>query len=115
MHQYPKNILSIQQQVQSYIDAGMNIASKEEAEKAMMTIGYYRLRGYCFQWYNNAENKYYPETAFQKVLELYRFDTELSRLLFGQYRIIRQEHSAGDFAVEKGSFSQEYFVYFKKK
>ena len=83
MHQYPKNIRSIQQQVQSYIDAGMNVASKEEAERAMMTIGYYRLRGYCFQWYNNAEKKYYPETDFQKVLELYRFDTELSRLLFG--------------------------------
>ena len=31
-----------------------------------------------------------------------------------QYHGIRLEHFAEDFASEKGSFSQEYFVYFKK-
>jgi hypothetical protein len=36
-------------------------------------------------------------------------------LIPGQHHIIRQELSARDFASEKGSFSQAYFVYVKKK
>ena len=46
MYQYPKQILTISQQVQSYIDAGMVITSREDVEKALKTIGFYRLRGY---------------------------------------------------------------------
>lgn len=64
MHQYPKQILTIPQLVQSYIDAGMNVPSVDEASEAMETIGYYRLRGYCFQWYNNASNMH-PERIFE--------------------------------------------------
>ena len=30
MYQYPKQILTIEQQVQSYADAGMEITSREE-------------------------------------------------------------------------------------
>jgi hypothetical protein len=33
MYQYPKKILTISQQVQSYIDAGMDITSPEAVEK----------------------------------------------------------------------------------
>lgn len=82
MHQYPKQILSIPQQVQSYIDAGMDVSSVAEATEAMTTIGYYRLRGYCFQWYDNANKQYQAGTKFENVLKLYQFDTELSHLLF---------------------------------
>ena len=46
MYQYPKQILTIDQQVQSYIDAGMEITSREDIEKALKLIGFYRLRGY---------------------------------------------------------------------
>ncbi len=35
MYQYPKQILTIAQQVQSYIDAGMVITSREDVEKAL--------------------------------------------------------------------------------
>ena len=48
MYQYPKQILTIEQQVQSYIDAGMKITSQEDVEKALKSIGFYRLRGYSF-------------------------------------------------------------------
>lgn len=82
MHQYPKQILTIQQQVQSYINSGMNVPSIDEATEAMKTIGFYRLRGYCFQWYDNANKKYQAGTDFRNVLKLYKFDTELSHLLF---------------------------------
>ena len=61
MYQYPKQILTITQQLQSYIDAGTEITSTDEVEEALKTIGYYRLRGYSFQLYDNANKKYVQE------------------------------------------------------
>ena len=40
MYQYPKQILTIDQQVQSYIDVGMEITSREDIEKALKLIGF---------------------------------------------------------------------------
>ena len=82
MYQYPKQILTIEQQVQSYIDAGMKITSQEDVEKALKSIGFYRLRGYSFQLYDNAAKKYVPGTKFEDVIKLYQFDQELSALVF---------------------------------
>lgn len=82
MYRYPKQILTIEQQVQSYIDAGMKIISQEDVKKALKSIGFYRFRGYSFQLYDNATKKYVPETKFEDVIKLYQFDQELSVLIF---------------------------------
>jgi abortive infection bacteriophage resistance protein len=82
MFQYPKQILTIEQQVQTYIDAGMTITSREDVEKALKTVGFYRLRGYSFQLYDNSTKKYVPGTKFEDILDLYQFDQELSILIF---------------------------------
>ena len=82
MHQYPKQILTIAQQVQSYIDAGMVITSRADVEKALKSVGFYRLRGYSFHLYDNAVKKYVSGTKFEDVLNLYQFDQELSALIF---------------------------------
>lgn len=79
MNSYPKKILTVSQQLQAYIEAGMTIPSIEEAATALTTIGYYRLRGYNFQLYDNQTKKYYPGTDFSSILKLYNFDLELSR------------------------------------
>lgn len=82
MYQYPKKILTIAQQIQSYIDAGMIIDSQIDVENALNSIGYYRLRGYSFQLYDNSTKKYNPGTKFQDVLKLYQFDQKLSDMIF---------------------------------
>ena len=82
VYQYPKQILTIAQQVQSYIDAGMVITSRADVEKALKSIGFYRLRGYSFHLYDNATKKYVPGTKFEDILKLYQFDQELSSLIF---------------------------------
>ena len=82
MRQYSKHILTISDQVQSYIDAGMTVDSTGDAEKALAQIGYYRLRGYCFQWYDNNTKKYQPGASFSDLLQLYTFDSKLSQLVF---------------------------------
>lgn len=82
MYKYPKQILTIAQQVQSYIDAGMVITSRADVEKALKSVGYYRLRGYSFHLYDNATKKYVSGTKFEDILKLYKFDQELSVLIF---------------------------------
>ena len=82
MYRYPKQILTIEQQVQSYVDAGMEIASREDVEKALKAVGFYRLRGYSFQLYDNSTKKYVPGTKFEDILGIYTFDQELSELVF---------------------------------
>ena len=82
MYHYPKRILTIAQQVQSYIDAGMVITSRADVEKELKSVGFYRLRGYSFHVYDNATKKYVPGTKFEDVIKLYQFDQELSALIF---------------------------------
>lgn len=82
MYQYPKNFLSIKQLVHKLESAGMAIPSQDDAENALTTIGYYRLKGYCFHLFDHVANQYVPGTSLADILKLYRFDTELSHLLF---------------------------------
>ncbi len=82
MYQYPKQILTIEQQVKSYVDAGMEITSREDVEKALKSVGFYRLRGYSFHLYDNVAKKYITGTKFDDIFRLYQFDQELSALVF---------------------------------
>ena len=82
MRTFPKHILSIADQVQSFLDAGMMIESTADAETVLARVGYYRLRGYCFQWYDNRKKKYREGTSFSNLSRLYLFDHQLSQLLF---------------------------------
>ena len=60
----------------------MHISEINEAYTALSTIGYYRLKGYSFQWIDSSTLRYFPGTEFSNVLALYRFDSELSHLIF---------------------------------
>jgi len=82
MYKYPKQILTIEHQVQSYIDAGMEVTSREDVEKALKSVGFYRLRGYSFHLYDNVAKKYVSGTKFSDIFQLYLFDQELSALVF---------------------------------
>lgn len=82
MYQYPKNFLSVMQLIQKLRNAGMIIDSQDEAEMALTTIGYYRLKGYSFHYMDPSTQKYVSGTDFSNVLKLYHFDSELSHLLF---------------------------------
>jgi len=88
MQNYPKQILSIKQQVQSLKDTGMSIPSDEEATKYLQKVGYYRLRDYTYTFYDNTSKQYRASTDFTKTVKLYEFDTKLSNLLFSYLSII---------------------------
>lgn len=61
MNSYPKQILSLEQQLQSYKDSGMLIHSDEAALKALNSIGYYRLRGYAILCTTTAASSLFRE------------------------------------------------------
>lgn len=82
MYQYPKQILTIEKQIKSFVDAGMLITSQEDVERALKSVGFYRLRGYSFHLYDNSTKKYVPGTKFEDILKLYQFDQKLSVLIF---------------------------------
>lgn len=82
MYQYPKNFFSTAQLIQKLKNDGMIVTSQNEAEMALITIGYYRLKGYCFHLIDPSTKKYISGTNFSDILKLYRFDSELSHLLF---------------------------------
>ena len=82
MYTYPKNFLSITQLIQKLKDTGMTIDSNDTAEIALTTIGYYRLKGYSFHLIDPSTKKYIEGTSLSDILRLYRFDSELSDLLF---------------------------------
>ena len=82
MNIYPKKVLSIQEQLQAYKNAGMIIDSDDEVLDALNTIGYYRLRGYSFPFYDRNNKKYKDNTKFSDILNIYYFDREFSELIF---------------------------------
>ena len=82
MTSYPKKILNIQQQIQTYIDSGLILPSSDEVQDVLTRIGYYRLRGYSYYLYNNSTKKYVAGTKFTDIVSLYYFDMKLSHLIF---------------------------------
>ncbi len=80
---YPKPVMTITQLKQKLLSAGVVISDHAEADKALSTIGYYRLRGYCYHLYDRTTQQYVPGTNFSDILKLYNFDTELSHLIMG--------------------------------
>lgn len=82
MYTYPKDFLSVEQLIHKLQTAGMIIDSDDDAEMALTTMGYYRLKGYSFHLINPVTKKYVEGTTLSNVLKLYYFDSELSDLVF---------------------------------
>lgn len=82
MYNFSKPYLSINQLIQKLKSQGMNIPVDSDAEEALKTIGYYRLKGYCYHLVDPNTKKYISNININNIIELYRFDTKLSRLIF---------------------------------
>ena len=82
MYQYPKAFLSVSQLIQKLSSLGMTIDSYDEAVAAFETIGYYRLKGYFYHQFDHKTQQYITGTNLSDILNLYRFDSDLSHLIF---------------------------------
>lgn len=81
MRPYPKTILSIEDQIKTLENIGMTLPENEIVMEKLQSIGYYRLRGYWGQIYNNKEKKLIRPAEFMEIVRLYQFDQALKAVL----------------------------------
>ena len=81
--EYTKQAITIEQQVRLLQERGLAIDDVQEAHDALYRISYFRLADYWRPMEaNHATRRFQAGADFHTVLTLYRFDTELKRLLF---------------------------------
>ena len=80
---YPKKIISFDEQIKRLIDRGMLIDDIEEAKNFLRNVSYFRLQGFWWEFQVDKTNHKFKEaTSFKSVIELYTFDRKLRLLIF---------------------------------
>lgn len=82
MYSYPKPPLSTPQLINKMQVSGIQISDVAKAERILLEIGYYRLKGYFFDLIDPATKKVPNGTTFDMILKIYEFDVKLSHILF---------------------------------
>ncbi|WP_311475435.1 Abi family protein [uncultured Corynebacterium sp.] len=92
---YNKPFLEIEDQISLLEERGMSFKDKQDAFGRLQSIGYYRLSGY---WYpfrlppkkegDPRSSNFKPGTSFEKVLEIYEFDSYLRMAILSAISII---------------------------
>jgi abortive infection bacteriophage resistance protein len=77
---YSKPPLTYQNQVQTWIDRGLQVPDPLRAQSYLSHISYYRLSAYCLP-FQTEKDKFNKNTTFDDVLSLYMFDRELRLLI----------------------------------
>lgn len=82
---FNKKALAIDQQIELLSSQGLIIDNLEVTRHVLLTIGYYRLSSYLlpfkFPHNNTSPRKFYPNTNFNQIWQLYQFDRELKLLV----------------------------------
>ncbi len=82
MTKYPKTIIpSVKDQIKKLQNSGLIIKDITKAESFLTNVNFYRFRGYLFPFYDNSTKKYKPGTDIDIIMDIYRFNAELSSLL----------------------------------
>ena len=65
---------------------GLTVADTAKAERYLEFIGYYRLSAYMYPLLQmpKEQHRYKPNTTFDQVMMLYRFDKKLRLLIFNE-------------------------------
>lgn len=86
MVKYNKPALTFSQQVDLLIARGLVVNNKKRVEKTLANISYYRLSAYMLP-FKECQNgvvidRFAPDTTWEMVYDLYKFDRKLRLLLF---------------------------------
>lgn len=77
---YAKPPLTYQDQVQTWVNRGLQVPDPLRAQSYLSHISYYRLSAYCLP-FQTVKDKFNKNTTFDDVLSLYMFDRELRLLI----------------------------------
>lgn len=83
---FKKPVLSLDEQVALLISRGMTVKNEESAMSFLRDVNYYRFSGYAiyYEIFQDGQRTHVfkPGTEFEKVKNIYWFDSELRSILF---------------------------------
>ncbi|MBL0687039.1 MAG: Abi family protein [Sulfurospirillum sp.] len=87
-YSYKKEHKTFEKQLELLIEKGLTVSDKKYALSKLKHINYYRLSAYFlpFQYKKDDlenEMKFLPKTTFEDIIQLYTFDSELRKIIFG--------------------------------
>ena len=69
------------EQIELLRNKGLTINNPDIARKYLSELNYYRLSGYSLVL--RKDDRFYPSTCFEDIIEIYHFDKELKNILLG--------------------------------
>lgn len=105
--QYSKPPLTYIQQVELLRSRGLIVDEFIDAERFLKQVNYYRFSAYCLP-FQKSHDVFYPDTSFQKVINLYRLDESLRRemlTLITQVEIFLRTRTVYEFSHSWGTFA----------
>src|SRR5215469_10687296 len=80
---YSKPPLSVPDQIKLLKTRGLQIPDEKRASRYLQNISYYHLSGYMYPFLaDKKQHQYKPNSSFDDIINLYRFDRELRILIF---------------------------------
>ncbi len=87
MGKYNKPPLTLSAQVDLLVSRGLSIQDREDAEKFLSQVSYYRFSAYCVP-FEVFRHKFKPNVTFEQIQQLYEFDRRLRFLIDEALEII---------------------------
>lgn len=78
---YQKPPLSISEQANLLIERGLICDDRTRFESYLASIGYYRLSAYWYPYIDQSTQKFFSDTNFNTILDIYIFDRKLRLLV----------------------------------
>lgn len=89
---YAKEHKTFEEQLQKLYERKLTISNKQYALSKLEHINYYRLSAYFLPFQNKKDstnpNQFLANTAFEDIIKLYYFDTELRKIIFEAIEVI---------------------------
>ena len=84
---FNKPALCVEEKINLLNSRRLNFKDVEFAKTILGNITYYRLSAYM-KYFQDNDDRYYPQTTFEDIVNLYNFDKDLKLLIFENIRII---------------------------
>lgn len=89
MTKYLKPSLTIEDQINLLVSRGLVIDDPAFAKHILSNISYYRLSSYFYNfWEDKSGHKFFGSTKFERIVNIYNFDSELRTICFKAIEVI---------------------------
>lgn len=106
---------SIDEQIALLESRNLLIADKQFARDVLQNVNYYRLSGYLHNYKQEDSDKYIEGISFEQILQIYEFDTRLTRLLMFVLEDIEETLKTRLSYSLSSMFPNDPKIYLKKK